>query len=311
MAKAKVKGKVGGSSATEQNVFNEGVLLYCEFRMWGGQAKLEPSKLVELGITNQELLDQISAVRSVLTREGNDLLGQYRTVRNESKRWIYNNSVPFPVDGFVFIPKDRVERTDNYLKQRQEEAQMIVDTIVPAIKQMEADYAAKFPQLYDPAKYPTEAQLRNHFAFRWTFRVFAPPSESLMVLPPSVYKEEVERFKQDISKMREMTLNAVGNALISRVKSLSEQCENDEVRTNTVESVKRFLEKFDEIFAGYVDNTKLQKLIGEVKEYMDGTDADMLSADDQFRSVVGSKMKEVVEEIKTVPGMQLKRGFEL
>jgi hypothetical protein len=34
-------------------------------------------------------------------------------------------------------------------------------------------------------------------------------------------------------------------------------------------------------------------------------------ADDEFRSVVGAKMKEVAKEIKTVPGLQLKRGFEL
>lgn len=310
MAKAKIKGKVS-PAASEQDTFSNGVLLHCEIRMWGASAKLDSGLLAQLGISDRLLLDQISAVRSVLTKEGNELLGQYRTIKSEVKSWIFRNSLPFPVEGFVFVPKTLIERCDNYLKQRQEEAQMIVDTICPMIKQLEADYAAKFPKLYDASKYPSESSLRNHFAFRWTFRVFAPPSEQMMVLPPNVYKEEVERFKQDINRMRTMTLSAVGNALLDRVKSLSEQCENDAVKTNTVESVKRFLERFDEVFSGFVSNEKLQQLIGSVKEYMDGTDASMLSADDEFRSVVGAKMKEVVSEIKNVPGMQLKRGFEL
>lgn len=310
MAKAKIKGKIGSESSSDR-AFAEGVLIYLDIRMWGASARLEDSKLRELGIDNQDLLDQISAVRTLLTPDGNQLLSEYRTVRSEVKGWIYRNSIPFPVDGFVFLPKDMIERADNYLKQRQEEAQMIVDTFVPKIKQLEADYAAKFPALYDPSKYPSEEQLRRHFVFRWSFRIFAPPSEEAKLLPPSVYREEVERFRQDIGKMREMTLNAVGNALISRVSKLKEQCENDAVKAQTVESVKGFLEKFDSLFSGFVDETKLKTLINEVKEYMDGTDAGMLSADDTFRTVVGNKMKEVAEEIKTVPGIQLKRAFEL
>jgi hypothetical protein len=310
MAKAKIKGKVM-ASANEQDTFANGVLLYCEIRMWGANATIDKEILSKIGITDRELLNQISAARSLLTKEGNDLLGQYRTVRNETKSWIYRNSLPFPVDGFVFVPKSQIERVDNYLKQRQEEAQMIVDTIVPMIKKLEADYAAKFPALYDPRKYPTEASLRNMFSYRWTFRVFAPPSEQAMILPPDVYKEEMERFKQDINKMREMTLNAVGNAMLERVKSLSEQCQNGAVRSNTVEAVKRFLERFDEVFSGFVTNEKIQKLIADVKECMDGTDAAMLSVDDGFRNAVGSKMQEVVKEIATVEGLQMKRGFEI
>jgi len=308
MAKAKVVGKTGGS---EERAFSDGVLVYLEIRQWGATAQLDNSKLAELGLSDRELLDQIRAVRSILTPEGQDLLNQYRTVKNEAKGWLYRNSIPFPVNGFVFLPKSMIERADAYLKQRAEEAQMIVDTIVPAIKKMESDYAAKFPQLYDAACYPTEAQLRRMFTFRWSFRVFAPPAEELRVLPPEIYREEVQRFKQDINSMREMTLNAVGNALLGRIKNLSEQCENDTVKTQTVNSIKSFLEKFDELFSGFVQQDKLNKLISDVKEYMDGTDASMLSADDEFRSVVGAKMKEVVSEIKTVPGLQLKRGFEL
>lgn len=311
MAKAKVKGKVNISEAAADRAFTEGVLIYVDIRMWGASAKLESEKLRQLGLDNQEILDQVEAVRTLLTSEGNDLLNQYRTVRNEVKGWIYRNSIPFPVDGFVFLPKDLIERADSYLKQRQEEAQMIVDSLVPKIKQLEADYAKRFPQLYDPSKYPSEGSLRSHFTFRWSFRVFAPPSEEARVLPPAVYREEMERFRQDIGRMREMTLNAVGNTLIERVKALSEQCENDAVRAQTVDAMKNFLERFDVVFSGFVDERKLKQLIDDVKMYMEGTDAAMLSADETFRAVVGNKMKEVVAEIKTVPGLTLKRAFEL
>jgi hypothetical protein len=310
MGKAKIKGKTGGEDVADR-AFSDGILIYVDIRMWGASARLDSSVLRDLGIKDQEILDQVDAVRSLLTPEGNALLNEYRVVRNEVKGWIYRNSLPFPVDGFVFLPKDLIERTDNYLKQRQEEAQAIVETFVPKIKQLEADYATKFPQLYDQKKYPSEEVLRRHFTFRWSFRVFTPPSEEAKLLPPSVYREEVERFRQDISKMREMTLNAVGNALIERVAALSKQCENDEVKTQTIEAMKNFLEKFDNLFSGFVNEDKLRKLIGEVKEYMDGTDAAMLGADETFRTVVGNKMREVAAEIKTVPGLQLKRAFEL
>jgi len=49
-----------------------------------------------------------------------------------------------------------------------------------------------------------------------------------------------------------------------------------------------------------------------MKEYLDGTDADMLRASDDFRQMVADKAKEIGQGIQNIPTIKgkLKRSFD-
>lgn len=288
------------------NVFMDGVLVYLKVRAWGATAKLDSSMLPD------ELPDEIvRAVRDLLTPEGMALLKDYQRVRNEAKGWLYRNSIPFPVDGMVFIRKELIEKANEVLTDLQRQAFEIRDEFVGVVKDLEADYAKEYPKFYDPAKYPSDQQLLGRFIFRWSFRVFEPPNSNLKVLSPAQYKQEVSKFKDDVERMKKDTLTIVASSIVERLSMLSKQCEDDAVYTATVESVDRLLEKVDTVFKGFINDNSISKAIKDIRLYMEGTDAEMLRADEDFRSVVGDKMKAITEEIQANPGISLQRGFEL
>lgn len=307
MTKAQVKGKTGSD---EQKAFKDGVLLYVDMQMWGATAKIDKRTLLKLGLSEEDL-EVMSAVRDLLTPEGKSLLGDYRTVRNEVKGHIYRNSIPFPIDGFVFIPKHKVAEIDDFLKKKKDQADTIRDQLIEKIADLEQEYAKQYPQFYDPAKYPSKAQLKGRFQFRWSFRMFSPPDQELQLLPPEIYKEEVNRFKEDMEKTKQMTLNLFVNSLVERANTLFQQCESDSAKTATIESTMRLMDRFDDLFSGFIEEKKVRKAVDDVKLYLEGVDQSMLNIDNEFRAIVGDKMRDIVNTVKTVPGVTLKRGLEL
>jgi chemotaxis regulatin CheY-phosphate phosphatase CheZ len=131
-------------------------------------------------------------------------------------------------------------------------------------------------------------------------------------LNPSIYKEEVKKFKEDINWMREATSKMFGKELIDRLEQFKAQCEDGRVMSTTVNSVHKLIERFETIFNGYIDRKEFKKVVKELKEYMEGTDAEMLRVDDEFREVVRMKMSELSKiAIKETNDIELERGFEL
>jgi hypothetical protein len=289
------------------DVWREGVLVHTEFRAWGATAKLDDEQLPD------ELPPEIvRAVRDLLTPEGMALLKDFNRVRNEAKGWLYRNSLPFPVQGMVFVRKSRLEQTDERLQAFQAQALEIAEEFIKQVKVLEEQYAQEYPKFYDPAKYPSEAQLRSRFVFRWSFRSFEPPDSKFAVLSPDMYKREVDKFNSDIRWMRDATSKMFAKAVIDRLGELKKQCEDGTVYSQTVDSVNALIDKFDNLFTGYVSKDSLVKLMDDVKLYMQGTDAEMLRADDDFRAVVGRKMDSVVDTfVKESGTIELSRGFEL
>lgn len=289
------------------NVWTEGVLVHAEIRAWGATAKLDDDQL-----PNELPVEIVRAVRDLLTPSGMALLKDYSRVRNEVKGWLYRNSLPFPVQGMVFVRKAMLEEVDAKLKNYREQAIEIAEEFIKTAKELEAQYAKEYPKFYDAAKYPSEAQLRSRFVFRWSFRSFQPPDSEFAVLSPELYQREVDKFNADVTWMKDATSAMFAKAVIGRLGELQKQCEDGTVYSQTVDSVNGLIEKFDTLFSGYVNRDKLTDLMGEVKDYMQGTDAEMLRADETFRTVVGKKMDKVVNTFVEESGtIELSRGFEL
>lgn len=301
----KIKGKTCAS--VTENIWTEGLLVVAEFYGWGATAKIDDEQLPD------ELPPEIFvAVRDLLTPEGMALLKDHKRVRNAAKGWLYQNSLPFPVQGMVFVRKSMIMQAEEVLVKYKAEAEAIAKEFVEVAKTLEEQYAERYPVFYNPAKYPTKAQLSGRFVFQWSFRSFQPPSDDFAVLSPEMYNREMKKFDSDIQWMKDATTKLFAGAVIDRLGQLKKQCEDGTVYTQTVDSVQALIGKFDNLFAGYVNKDKLVKLMDEVKLYMDGTDAKMLRADNDFRTAVRNKMNSVVNTfVEEAENIKLSRGFEL
>jgi len=126
-----------------------------------------------------------------------------------------------------------------------------------------------------------------------------------------MYKEEMRKFKEEMQEVKDMTLDACKAEMLKKIDSLKKQCIDDNINTATVNAVNDFLEKFDRLYSDFVDEKAVRDMIADVREYMNGTEADYLRADDTFRKMVGDKMSEVSESLQAIPDKKAKRRIEL
>ena len=270
----------------EQNdLYRKGCIIIFASRFWGATKTLDRDQLGDLP---EEI---VHASRDLLIET--DKLEAVRGIIGDAKRFIKSNSMRFPIPGVDFINKSRISYVDDALKSKKAWAQEAVEDLIGTLESAKARYKAKYPDLYSEGNYPTAAQLRDNFKFEWDFRIISPPGKDLEVLSPEVYERCVADFKKQMEEFQSSLISTVAKEFYDRIDRLREQCIGGDVSASTVKSVHTVLEKFGNVYEGCLDNKELQKMIDDIKMYLEGTDAAMLKSDSDFRNMVGGKMKEV------------------
>ena len=133
----------------------------------------------------------------------------------------------------------------------------------------------------------------------------------MAILSPEMYEQEVASFKKDMKEFEDSLISIVAKEFYERIDKLKEQClGGTDISAATVKSVHGVLEKFNRIWDGCVQNDELTKMIQDVKMYMQGTETQMLKADDEFRRMVGKKMSEVTSLIRSSKDERLTRKLD-
>lgn len=276
------------------NIFADGILVSLRTRLWGATGKIEDDGY-EL---TDETLDKKQVYASMQLLNDTTLIDAMRQVRGQAKRFIEYNSIYFPEKGFNFIPKGRIEPVDEHLTKLQEEYLSYGEDLVKKLKDLEADFAKAHPKSYDSSKYPSEKSLRRQIVFQYVFRIFTVPDKELGVISPAIYKKELEKVKADIEEMKVQTVRTVCKELMGRIDVLKEQCETGKVNQATMNSIYSFMERFDQVWSGFVNEKDVKQMMDDMKLYLEGTDADMLRYDSDFRSMVANKAAKIAQQLE-------------
>jgi hypothetical protein len=282
---------------TAESIYSKGCLVFLVCRKWGGSAKLVDGMVEE---KFQEDKEVVSAMQRLLTKEDKIMLDMMQTIKSESFGFIARNSIASPIPNFHFILRDSIQKVEEYLKEQQVRYYALADEFSGKIVAMEQAFKAAHPKLYRADKYPKAAQLRQRFIFTWGFKIISPPDKDLGLISPELLQREEAKFKAEVDQMKKDVLLAFKSAIVDRLEVLSEQCAGGKPNAATVESVNNLIAKFDSLWAGFIDAKEVKGLVNDLKEYMDGTSADMLRVDDEFRGIVGGKMKEIVKSVKAI-----------
>lgn len=317
MTTAEKKQTKGRNRTIEQkNVFSDGVLILFRTRCWGATTRADDNVIQISEDYLPKDKEAAAKVRKMIRAQmdlldDKTLLEQLNQIRSEAKRYIHRNSIPFPAPNMVFVPKNRIVDIDERLQRYQQEWEEVAEDLVEQLDSLKEKFKAKYPELYDEASYPSKASLRSRIYFNWSFRQFTVPDREMSVLSPEIYKREVAKFKQDIAEMKSMTLNVMANEFIQRIEALKKGCETGNITPQTVTAINGFLSRFDDVWDGFIEEKKIRKLVQEIKDYMDGTDAGMIRYDDNFRQIVANKAAQVAESLQKIDGVELKRAIDI
>lgn len=293
-----------GNDDKVPNVLSKGVLVSVSIRCWGASARLD---LSEFG---SDIPKEI--VRGMYDLiEDKSLLKAIEGIRGDVKRFLYRNSIPFPVNGLVFVSRSAITKIDGYCKAKKTEFDELVDEFVGRYSGYVGTFEEKYPNLYEAKKYPSVAMLKGKFSFTWAFRHFTVPDKEISVLSPELYEEEVSKFKAEIREMSDIAISTLGNTFIKKIEKLKEQCRDGHINKATVDGVNKFLEKFSDLWNDVVDHDELKGMIEKCKDYLEGVDADVIKADDNFRHLLGTKIEEITDEYMSSKDTRLTRRLDL
>lgn len=276
------------------NIFSKGVLINLRTRLWGATGKLEDDKY---DIIDKDLdKEHIRAYIDLITDKS--LITSMIQTRSAAKRFIQAYSLPFPESGFNFVPKDQIQYIVDKLDEYRAEFLSYGASLVDQLKGLEADFAEKHPKLYDASRYPSAEKLSKTIRFEYVLRIFSAPDESLGLISPELYKKEMEKFKADIEDMKAATTAAICKEIKKRIDLLSDQCDTGKINQATLNSFQSIMDKFKTIWTGFVEEKDVIKIMKDLDLYLDGTDANMLRYDSDFRSMVGEKAKDIAKQLE-------------
>lgn len=283
---------------------NEGALCQLKMGRWDASIRMDKEKLgknvpKEIVRAMQDLVDDRT------------LLQDMAAVRRASKNFLKNNSLAFPVDGVFWVMKKDIEKIDAFFTEKKAEYQARLKVLKKNLPKMKRKFAEAYPKYYDEKFYPTPEELDRKFYFSWNFFHFQIPSKKTQILSPEMYRRETEKLHGMVREMEEMTVNLIGNELLKRIETLKEQCENDSINAATVGSIDRFMEKWNELWKGNIDNQKLQGIMKSMRVQMARTSADKLKNSDEFRAKAAERLGKVIGRIENIPNIEIKRKLDV
>lgn len=282
----------------------EGVLCQLKMGRWDASIRLGKDKLGD-GIPKEivrAMQDQI---------EDRTLLDDLANVRRSAKGLLKRNSLPFPIDSVFWVAKEKIPFLDKEFTKFKEMNDERLEKLCNAYGTMKKSFRKKYPDFYVAHKYPTKDRLRKKFYFYHRFFQISVPDKSTKILSPAIYRRETTKLKDMVREMEEMTVNMVGNLLFKRVEKLSSQCDSGKINGGTVASIERFLERWDDLWHGHVDDKQLKMIMARLKKEMKGTSTERLKNNEDFRLKMGTTLETVMDKIQEIPDFELKRKLDV
>ena len=193
--------------ATAENMFKEAALIQLTATCWQLDKKLPQSMLADVG--------NVDFLRGRKLLLPPDSTANIKTAIGKARNYLRKVALPFPINGCMLVPKKLIPEIQEELKKIQWEYNSHVQDFLYWYPQIVKDAKNLLGELFDECDYPTKERIESRFRFQWRYIVVGP--SIARVLPPSIYKEEVEKFQ---SLMEQAHIEAIAT-LRSRREAFS------------------------------------------------------------------------------------------
>lgn len=286
----------------DSSIFEEGCLIQLKIFGPGFTGKLSDEVLADSHLP-------VEITRAMQDRIDRSMLKERQALKSKIRTFIDNSSISHPIPGLTFVPKSRIKEVDDKLKEFRGEDEKLVDQFLIEYPRLQREFELKYPEYYDPKHYPPAVNLREKFQFDWRFFQLSIPENS-GILTPEIYEAEKEKFQKEMEQWRRMILNEVGNAFMARLDSLIQQEQKGTMNAGTMNAVNSFLEKFDNLWDGFVFSEEMRKLVKDLKQYAGTVDRDRIKDNPVMQKDIAAKAVELSAKLENVPDVNLKRAID-
>jgi len=271
-----------------ENMFEKGCLVQLSISKWGGVKKINDNQLAEMIETHEWL----TATKKLVDPES---LKPICKVGNAARTYLTSISLPFPIQGMVFIPKEMITRVDQRLEEFKGEFSQTVEIFLRDYDKLRETAMVYLGELFNEVDYPVRVEKK--FSFAWRFIILDVPNGKSGILSPEVYEREKEKFIQTMEEARSMAIESLREEFASMVERITERfTQNGDGKSKvfknaTVESFYEYFETFKE--RNIFRDEQLAQLVERAQAVLGGASAESIRSNDHLKENIRTGMAEV------------------
>lgn len=276
---------------TAENMFREAALLQLTATCWQLDKKLPQSMLADVGN-----VDFLRGRKLLLAPDSTALIKQHI---GKARNYLRKISLPFPIKGCVLVPKKLIPEIQEHLKEIEWHYNSAVEDFLYWYPQTVKDAKESLGELFDECDYPTQEAVKNKFRFQWRYITIGPSVSR--VLPPSIYKEEVKKFRELMEQARSEAITALREEFVDLVTNIADKLQNHDdgrprrLRDAAVENLKQFLDNFSS--RNIFEDAQLAELVEQCRGIITNTNANAIRGNTQVREEVHLQMEKILAGI--------------
>jgi len=281
-----------------ENMFEKGCLVQLSISVWKATKKIDPNLLS--GLVNS--CDWLSATKKLIDPES---LKPISKAGNAARTYLRSVSLPFPIQGMVFVPKEMISRVDGKLEEIKDGFCSTVDVFARDYGLLREAAVSHLGSLFNELEYPVD--VRQKFSFVWRFVILDVPNGNAGILSPEVYEREKEKFINTMEEARELAILSLRGEFASMVARICERFTNSGdgkpkvFKNATINSFYEYFETFKE--RNIFRDDELTGLVSRAQHILGGTSAEAIRDDTTLRETISSGMQEVEEAMANVLSM--------
>ena len=267
-----------------ENMFEKGCLVQLSASVWGATRKIDPGKITDR-IPSQQWL---TASKKLIDP---DALKPIKKVVNTSRSYLGGVSLPFPIQGMVFVPKETIVKVDDKLDCFKRDFSCCVENFMQSYDELRQAAILCLGDLFNELDYPVD--LQSKFSFIWRFVVLDVPNGNTAILAPEVYEREKEKFVQTM----EMAVDSLRTEFAELTNRITERFTTGPdgkpkvFKNATVHSFYEFFETFKE--RNIFRDEQLAELVNRAKAILSGCSAEKIRSNGQLKEHIKNGMGEV------------------
>jgi len=295
-------------SINDKNLYDKGMFICLSLGAWQARSKLNKSQLK--GFTDKER-EIVRGVHDLLYDTSE--LDAITSFNSKTKITFDNMTIPTPMRGIRFCLGTQIEKTLEYVKDRKQEREEIVQTFLDAYESRQKEFEKEMPEYHklNKHKYPTKDDLKSRFYINVRVFKVSVPDKGLKYISPELYKQEVNAFKQQVEDMKKEVVNIIYTELLDKVNNLKTQCLSGKPSQKTFNFIEKFMERIADNYDDFIERNDIRSMIDKVKSEVGSVEAKELRDNESLKKEFGKQMKGLLSELQNLPDVELKRAIEL
>jgi hypothetical protein len=277
-----------------ENIFQKGCLIQMSVSKWGGIKKIDKSKLSNM--VEQAGHDWVTATKKLVDPAS---LKPICKINNSARSWLATISLPFPITGMVFVPKDLINHVDEKLNEFKIKFNHGVQDFIQDYSRLRETAKTYLGELFNEIDYPVD--IGSKFNFNWRFIILDVPNGDSRLLAPEVYAREKEKFIQTMEEARGMAIDALREEFAQMVERITDRFTQNGngkpkiFKNTTVDSFYDYFQTFKDrnIFQDY----ELTTLVNRAQAVLDGSNVEQIRSNDNLKDNIRSGMEDIESTI--------------